>query len=53
MPLALAGVSLLVGVATATVKLDSYDALLPAGYFIPFLLYMKVTGERVFRSAFT
>ena len=43
LPLALAGVSLLVGVTTATVKLHSYDSLLPAGYFIPFLLYMMVT----------
>jgi len=42
LPVALAAVSVLAGLITGSLDLDSYDALLPASYFIPFLLYMLV-----------
>jgi uncharacterized protein len=42
LPVALAAVSLLAGLITGTLDLDSYEALLPASHFLPFLLYMLV-----------
>ena len=42
LPVVLAGVSLLAGIVTGSLDLDSYNALLPANYFLPFLVYMLV-----------
>ena len=40
LPIALAAFSLLAGIVIGSLDLDSYDALLPASYFLPFLAYM-------------
>ena len=42
LPLALALISLTVAVLIGGLQLDSYSPLLPAAYFVPFLLYMVV-----------
>jgi membrane protease YdiL (CAAX protease family) len=43
LPVALAGVSLLAGLITGSLDLDSYEPPVSAAYFIPFLIYMLVT----------
>jgi membrane protease YdiL (CAAX protease family) len=43
LPVALAGVSLLAGLVTGSLNLDSYEPLISAAYFVPFFIYMLVT----------